>query len=164
MKVPGKSGGNDRIGAMLRDLPASFDEVQVGRSRRQEQQRDAQLRVQRLHHFRVLMADETPRTSTFLYKCPSSAGDKLFPSKLVRVSLPTRRPPRQPVSRSTTIGASRGDLPSAERRGLEALPEPAQQIRQERKHALTESLQHASAVRDQDEPEGRCVVPAAVKS
>jgi len=41
---------------------------------------------------------------------------------------------------------------------------PAQQIRQERKHALTESLQHASAVRDQDEPEGRCVVPAAVKS
>src|SRR5208282_999429 len=104
MKVPEKSGGNDRIGAMLRDLPASLDEVQVGKSL------------------------------------------------------------RQPVSRPPAVGGSPGDLPSAERRGLEALPEPAQQIRQERKHALTESLQHASAVRDQDEPEGRCVVPAAVKS
>jgi hypothetical protein len=70
MKVPEKSGGNDRIGAMLRDLPASLDEVQVGKSRRQEQQRDAQLRVQRLHHFRVLMADETPKTSTFLNRTP----------------------------------------------------------------------------------------------
>jgi len=70
MKVPEKSGGNDRIGAMLRDLPASLDEVQVGKSRRQEQQRDAQLRVHRLHHFRVLMTDETPKTSTFLNRTP----------------------------------------------------------------------------------------------
>ena len=30
MKVPEKSAGNDRTGAMLCDLAASFDEVQVG--------------------------------------------------------------------------------------------------------------------------------------
>ena len=60
MKVPQEFRGNDRTGAMLRDLPASFDEVQLGESRRQEQQRDAQPRVQRLRHVRVLMADETP--------------------------------------------------------------------------------------------------------
>jgi hypothetical protein len=41
MKVPEKSAGNDRTGAMLRDLPGSFDEVQFGKSGRQEQQRDA---------------------------------------------------------------------------------------------------------------------------
>jgi hypothetical protein len=49
MKVPEKSAGSDRIGAMARDLAASFDEVQVGRSRRREQQRDVQLRGRRLH-------------------------------------------------------------------------------------------------------------------
>jgi len=49
MKVPAKSGGNDRTGAMLRDLAASFDEVPVGKSRREEQERDAQLRGRRLH-------------------------------------------------------------------------------------------------------------------
>src|SRR5271157_5197119 len=83
MKVPEKSGGNDRIGAMLRDLPASLDEVQVGKSRRQEQQRDAQLRVQRLHHFRVLMADETPKTSTFLNRTPVQTGEESVLSRLV---------------------------------------------------------------------------------
>jgi len=49
MKVPEESAGNDRVGATARDLAASFDEVQAGRSRRQEQQRDAQLRGRRVH-------------------------------------------------------------------------------------------------------------------
>ena len=49
MKVPEESAASDRVGATERDLAASFDEVQAGRSRREEQQRDAQLRGRRLH-------------------------------------------------------------------------------------------------------------------
>ena len=39
---------------------------------------------------------------------------------------------------------SRGDLRSAEWRAQETLPEPAQEIREERKHASTATLQHAT--------------------
>jgi len=44
MKVPEKPSENSRGSAMEHDLAAPFDELQTGRSHRQEQQRDSQRR------------------------------------------------------------------------------------------------------------------------
>ncbi len=127
---------------MALDLAASFDEVQVGRSRRQEPWRDAQLRGQRLHHLRVLVGDESPESLLLPTKRPFSRGGKLVWLKLIRavVSWPavhcdSRSPSPRPAARHLDPRSAerRGQETLAERiaerQGLAALPEPAQQMR-----------------------------------
>jgi hypothetical protein len=165
MKVSIITAGSDRRGAMALDLAASFDEVQVGRSRRQEPCRHAQLRGQRLHHLRVLMVDESPESLLLPTKRPFSRGGKLVLFKLIRavVSWPAVHcDSRSPSPRPSARHLETSRQPS----GGVWRPCPNQRNKSDRKENTRQPQlwQHASAGPDQDELQGRCVVPAAAQS